>query len=514
MNNKNQPQFKITDDIDRLLDIIPSEQVGPLRASENLGELLEIILDLGRLPEARFVKGNVFLDDKVVSIDEINYVVNKVGSFTSDNRAGIERTLHRISALRSRRGEIIGLTLRVGRAVFGTIDIIRDVVEAGKNLLLLGKPGIGKTTKLREIARVLSEEFSKRVIVVDTSNEIAGDGDVPHPAIGPARRMQVPSPERQHAVMIEAVENHMPEVIIVDEIGTEAEALAARTIAERGVQLIATAHGNTIDNLFKNPILCDLVGGVQTVILGDEEARRRHTQKAVLERKAPPTFDIVVELRERDVLAVYHNIAETVDLLLKEKIPPVEIRQRQPDGSILKSQKTLTFEESVNNIEEQDIKKRLEEKDNILHIYLFSLNRAVFQRAINSLNLPVVVVQEVRDADIILSSKVHDKPNSKIVLISHERHIPLHIIKSNTFTQMVKFLKNIFRLHLGSEDAEKLALEETKDAVNTVLKSRRSIEISPQNAYIRRLQHQLAKECDLHSESVGDEPNRRVRIYP
>src|SRR3989442_2470881 len=186
------------------------------------------------------------------------------------------------------------LTLRVGRAVYGTMEIIRDVVEAGRSILLLGKPGVGKTTLLREVARVLADEMGKRVVIVDTSNEIAGDGDIPHPGIGRARRMQVATPSLQHAVMIEAVENHMPEVVVIDEIGTEQEAAAARTIAERGVQLIATAHGNTLENLMLNPTLSDLVGGIQTVTLSDEEARRRGTQKSVLERKAPPTFQTLV----------------------------------------------------------------------------------------------------------------------------------------------------------------------------------------------------------------------------
>ncbi len=264
-----------------------------------VNSLVEIVLDLGKQPEARADSGVIYLPGPQVSQDDIDYVVSKVGSFTNDNRAGIERTLHRISCLRNRAGKIIGLTCRVGRAVYGTNDIIQDVIESGKNILFLGPPGIGKTTKLREAARVLSDKFHKRVIIVDTSNEIAGDGDIPHPGIGRARRMQVSSPELQHRVMIEAVENHMPEVIIVDEIGTETEAMACRTIAERGVQLIGTAHGNTLENVISNPTLSDLAGGIQSVILGDEEARRRRTQKAILERKAPPTFDIAVEIQER-----------------------------------------------------------------------------------------------------------------------------------------------------------------------------------------------------------------------
>src|SRR3989441_4892113 len=289
-------------------------------------------MDLGRQPEGRFPSRAIYLSDQPISREDLDYVVHRVGAFTLDNRAGIERTLHRISAIRNRREVVVGLTCRVGRAVFGTVDILRDVVESGKSLLLLGRPGVGKTTLLRESARVLSTELNKRVIIVDTSNEIAGDGDIPHPGIGSGRRMQVPRPELQHAVMIEAVENHMPEVIVIDEIGTEAEALAARTIAERGVQLIATAHGNTLDNLLRNPTLSDLVGGIQAVTLSDEEARRRRTQKTVLERKAPPTFDVLIEIQDRDRLAVHHNVATVVDGFLRGKSLHPELRVRTPDG--------------------------------------------------------------------------------------------------------------------------------------------------------------------------------------
>jgi stage III sporulation protein SpoIIIAA len=278
----------ITDDIDLLLGVLPPDLREWLERLTGLENLLEIVCDLGREPEARFPGQSQVRLGRSIAPEDLTYVTQRVGAFGKDNRAGIERTLHRISALRNRRGNIVGLTCRIGRAVFGTIDIIRDVVESGKSLLLLGRPGVGKTTKCREVARVLSEEFGKRVIVVDTSNEIAGDGDIPHPGIGRARRMQVPSPELQHAVMIEAVENHMPEVIVIDEIGTQEDTYAARTIAERGVQLVATAHGNTLDRLLLNPTLSDLVGGIQAVTLGDEEARRRRTQKTILERKAPP----------------------------------------------------------------------------------------------------------------------------------------------------------------------------------------------------------------------------------
>ncbi len=291
-------------------------------------------MDLGRLPEARFPGEEVILDQTVVTEEDLTYVTARVGAFGGDNRAGIERTLHRISAIRNRRGKVIGLTCRVGRAVYGTVALIRDVIEQGRSLLILGRPGVGKTTILRETARVLADDLGKRVVIVDTSNEIAGDGDVPHPGIGRARRMQVPRPAEQHAVMIEAVENHMPEVIIIDEIGTELEALAARTIAERGVQLVGTAHGNTLDNLLLNPTLSDLVGGISSVTLGDEEARRRGTQKTVLERKAPPTFDVVVEQQERLRVLLHPDIAAAVDGLLRGERPAAEERVLDAQGQL------------------------------------------------------------------------------------------------------------------------------------------------------------------------------------
>ncbi|MEW6093556.1 MAG: AAA family ATPase, partial [Chloroflexota bacterium] len=325
-------QLKITDDLDALLGVLPKTIVDAVHKADDYDNLLEIILDLGRVPTARFVDREIVLRNSEVIRAEIDHVDEHIGEFDADNRAGIERTLHRISAIRNRRGHIVGLTLRVGRAVYGTVDIIQDIVESGKSVLLLGRPAIGKTTLLREAARILAE--SKRVVIVDTSNEIGGDGDVPHPAVGKARRMQVREPMLQHEVMIEAVENHNPEVIVIDEIGRELEAAAARTIAERGVQLIGTAHGNSLDNLMLNPTLSDLIGGIEAVTLSDEEARRRGTQKTVLERRAPPTFDVLVEIQQRDRLAVHMDIAAAVDSLLRGFPLPPEIRSRDAEGKI------------------------------------------------------------------------------------------------------------------------------------------------------------------------------------
>ena len=325
-------QIEVMDNLDALIEVLPPSVAQAVRQVDRGDGLLEIVLDLGRRPEARYVGGEVALSSKEVDHDDVDYLVERIGHFGGDNRAGIERTLHRISAVRNREGKVVGLTCRVGRAVYGTIDMIRDIVESGQSVLLLGRPGVGKTTMLREVARVLAEK--KRVVIVDTSNEIGGDGDIPHPAIGRARRMQVVTPAMQHAVMIEAVENHMPEVIVIDEIGTDLEAAAARTIAERGVQLVGTAHGNTLDNVLLNPTLADLVGGIQTVTLSDEEARRRGTRKTVLERKAPPTFETVVEIQGWDRVAVRHDVASSVDSLLRGRPLEPEIRYRDASGRL------------------------------------------------------------------------------------------------------------------------------------------------------------------------------------
>jgi stage III sporulation protein SpoIIIAA len=366
-----------------------------------------------------------------VTLEDIDFVVARLGPFSGDNRAGIERTLHRISAMRNRQGRIVGLTLRVGRAVFGTIRIIQDLVEMDRSVLLLGRPGIGKTTMLREVARVLADDLKKRVVVVDTSNEIAGDGDIPHPAIGHARRMQVPSPALQHAVMIEAVENHMPEVIVIDEIGTELEAAAARTIAERGVQLVATAHGTTLGNLVMNPTLADLVGGVQPVTLGDEEARRRRTQKTVLERKAPPTFHIVVEIQERDRVAIHSPVGEVVDaLLLGEPVTP-EIRHLTTVGEVSRDRGGIRVHEEA----------RLKKKP--LKLYPYGVSRDSLEQAARELGAPVTVVDDMGDAELLVTTKAFYRRRVDKVRQGEARGLPIYVLRSNSPNQVRQFLSSV-----------------------------------------------------------------------
>ncbi len=745
---------ELTDDLDALLAALPPEIADRLRNLPEDRELIEVVLDLGRRPEARFGSGGeeVLLDREVTDRD-IQWVVDHIGSFGDDNRAGVERTLHRISAIRNRSGKIVGLTCRVGRAVFGTIEIVGDLVESGRSVLIMGRPGIGKTTMLREAARVLADDLDKRVVVVDTSNEIAGDGDIPHPGIGRARRMQVPTPALQHAVMIEAVENHMPQVIVIDEIGTELEAMAARTIAERGVQLIGTAHGNNLDNLMLNPTLSDLIGGIQSVTLGDEEARRRRTQKSVLERKAPPTFDVVVEIQDRDRVVVHADVAETVDALLRGDPVAPELRWRD-EGGVHRSQSRprprpaqgvadrfaglvgtgqagwrpepgwrgeseyrtgglrepepgyrpgfragtsggwraargrettrsgrarprggdtgtpsagapaeggwstdrdayfatmggpeLAFRSGdiadrgplergsqaaaldqrardARELERQrswresaaraleaagnddadgepgeddtggagglqardgdvdrpvvasrgaaaanggerepgpsgpdragrvsgraelrdgelpgdadDEEEEQEEADEepagtvfdrlgrrapdgyatslpTIRVLGFGVSRKKLEQAIRELQLPVIVVQDAEEADVVITLRNYYRQKLPALREAEERALPIFVLKSNTVIQMEACLTSLYSIEVDPREA---ALRETEEAIGLVKHESRPVELTPQNAYIRRLQHQMAEQANVVSQSRGREPYRRVRLYP
>jgi stage III sporulation protein SpoIIIAA len=505
-------QDNITDDLDVLLEVVPPEISQAIRKENHGGDLLEVVLDLGRVPEARFLKGEVTLSEREITQEEIDFVVDRVGEFTTDNRAGIERTLHRISCIRNRRGSIVGLTLRVGRAVYGTIDIIGDLLESGKSILLLGRPGVGKTTLLREAARVLGEK--KRVVVVDTSNEIGGDGDIPHPAIGRARRMQVAKPELQHEVMIEAVENHMPEVIIIDEIGRELEAAAARTIAERGVQLVGTAHGNTLDNLLQNPTLCDLVGGIQAVTLSDEEARRRGTQKTVLERKAPPTFDVVIEIKDWQYLAVHHDVAASVDALLRGRSHPPEMRYRDELGQVQVEQATPAL--PMLQPEEAPLRTapaRQQAPSRVLRVYGYGVGKNRLRQAAQNLHLPVELVVDVESADAVMTLKNYYRRRPQPLTNAERRGVPIYVLRSNTVNQIESCLADIFGLDVAELDPMAIAMRETEQAIQTVMSGQKSVDLTPRNSYIRRLQHELARQANLVSHSYGKDPRRHVRIF-
>jgi stage III sporulation protein SpoIIIAA len=582
------PRRETTDDLDALMEALPPEICESLRALSDRTDLLEVVMDLGRRPEARFGNGEVQLLERDITETDIAHVVEHIGAFGDDNRAGIERTLHRISAIRNRAGKVVGLTCRIGRAVYGTIDIIRDIVEGGQSILILGRPGVGKTTMLREVARVLADEFGKRVIVVDTSNEIAGDGDIPHPGIGDARRMQVRTPTEQHSVMIEAVENHMPEVIVIDEIGTELEAAAARTIAERGVQLVGTAHGNTLDNLMLNPTLSDLVGGIQPVTLGDEEARRRGTQKTVLERKAPPTFDVLVEIVERDHVIVHRNVAETVDAILRGHMVPPESRSRDEKGELHSATKyDYRLSETGNGnpafapleptggfgafsrggpgnggrfggnlrplpgrgggrlralpgerfasdqVGEQPAAagpRGMEAEDALdrpvgasgsrpaagrnhrpMSLFAFGVSRKRLEQAVRELGLPVTVARELDEADAVVTLRNYYKRKPSALRDAESHGVPIYVLKTNTMLQMENMLASLYDLEADPQEA---ALRETAEAIGLVQASGRAVELAPQNAYVRRLQHQLAERNNLMSRSRGSEPNRRVELVP
>ena len=514
--------LNITDDLDTLLEVLPGDVAKAVRERPNNFALLEIVLDLGRPPEARYPHEEAVLSETEVTEADIDFVVSRIGMFTSDNRAGIERTLHRISCMRNRQGRVIGLTLRVGRAVFGTIRIIDDLVRDEKSVLLLGRPGVGKTTMLREVSRFLADDQNKRVIVVDTSNEIAGDGDIPHPGIGSARRMQVPSPELQHAVMIEAVENHMPEVIIIDEIGTDLEATAARTIAERGVQLIATAHGNTLENLVLNPTLSDLVGGIESVTLSDEEARRRGTQKSILERRAPPTFDILVEIQSYNQVAVHKSVSETVDSILRGYQMPPEMRELDPEGEVKIAKGPAGKERRAESaglpaaagadLADAASAGLPPEPGPERRIYPFGVSRHRLQQAMRETQFPGALVDHLDDADVLITLRPYYRRKPQTLHDAEARSIPIYVVKSNTVVQLEQVL-----LTMRSErasDPVTTALKEAEDAIGQVLNKYNPVDLNPQNSYIRRLQHMTAQRYNLTSRSVGKDPNRFVRITP
>lgn len=535
-------QLRITDDLDALLDVLPSDIRHAVEKADDSDNLLEIILDLGRVPTARFVDREIVLRESEVTRAEIDYVDERTGEFDADNRAGIERTLHRISAIRNRLGHIVGLTLRVGRAVYGTVDIIQDIIESGKSVLILGRPGVGKTTLLREAARILAE--SKRVVIVDTSNEIGGDGDVPHPAVGKARRMQVREPMLQHEVMIEAVENHNPEVIVIDEIGRELEAAAARTIAERGVQLIGTAHGQTLDNLLLNPTLSDLVGGIEAVTLSDEEARRRGTQKTVLERRAPPTFDVLIEIQNRDRFAVHVDIMASVDALLREFPLPPEVRTRDAEGKIQIEKAELvkpargetktprrgrvpldhaqTKPASVTETSTFVSAPRSESARGVspatsrtVRVYPYGVARNRLMQAAKRLGVPAIIVRDAGEADALVTLRSYYRDRQQTIVDAERRGLPIYVLRANTIGQVEQFLTDLFNLNteqFARDDMDSVK-QQTQQAIAAVLNGERWVDLPPSSSLVRRLQHEMARNAELTSHSYGKEPRRHVRIF-
>ncbi len=553
----------LADNLNQLLEILPEFVSKPLEKNENREQLIEIVLDIGRRPEARFANDTCYLSYRTIVWQDLDYIIKRLGKFSGDNRAGIEKTLHRISSLRNRQGSVIGLTCRVGRAVFGTISIIRDLLEKEKSILLLGRPGVGKTTAIREIARVLSDDMKKRVIIIDTSNEIAGDGDLPHPSIGRARRMQVLNHQNQHQVMIEAVENHMPEIIIIDEIGTELEAFAARTIAERGVQLVGTAHGNVLENLIKNPTLTDLVGGIQYVTLGDEEARRRGSSKSILERQASPTFEIAVEIHDPKTWIIHENIGSSVDLLLQEQNLQLQRRVIESEKNNSIQCDLINFQNGSYNLEvtKPALSKVTTEKrkpksipilngygpsgpskleksskgDNLVNngmsdcfifLYVYGINSNDLRSLIKMLNLSVVVTRELQYANVVLALGNLIKNNKKLRQLLNSRNIPIYTIQNNSLCLLVTALKYLINKSIPSPLIKEYRmrrlgnklltpLEEVRLVIEEiVLSQKRVVDLLPRTGSVRRVQHEIVSHYHLNSLSVGEEPNRHVRIYP
>ena len=554
----------LADDLTQLLDVLPTFISGPLEKHPRREQLVEIVLDIGRRPEARFAKGTDYLSYRTIVWQDLDYILKRLGKFSGDNRAGIEKTLHRISSIRNRKGNVIGLTCRVGRAIFGTVSIVRDLLEQKKSILLLGRPGVGKTTAIREIARVLSDGMKKRVIIIDTSNEIAGDGDLPHPSIGKARRMQVSNHQNQHEVMIEAVENHMPEIIIIDEIGTELEAAAARTIAERGVQLVGTAHGNALENLIKNPTITDLIGGIQYVTLGDEEAKRRGSSKSILERKAPPTFEVAIEIHDPQTWVIHENIEQSVDRLLQGQSLPVQRRSliknynNLIDCKIMYNQKEVDINNDaslkrfapekkqknnylLNRLPESDKLKtkrvvktngnlKTELKEKFTFLYIYGINTQDVKSLIKTLGIPVIITKEIQYADAILALANLVKNNRKLKQISHSKKITIHTIQSNNLLQIAKVLRLLAKRKelipiKPTTNNKKIAdlinqefltpLEETRLAIEEVVIAKNiPIDLIPRTSRIRKQQHELVTHYQLKGVSVGKEQNRRIRILP
>ena len=454
--------MNVNDDLEKLIENLPFFLQEYLNQHNYKDQLIEIVVDLGRRPEARFSSGPEYLSQKIISWQDIDYITKRVSKFSNENRAGIERTLHRISCIRNRQFLINGLTCRIGRVVFGTISVIRDLLESEKSILILGKPGVGKTTIIREIARVLADEMEKRVIIIDTSNEIAGDSDIPHSGIGRARRMQVAKAELQHQVMTEAVENHMPQVIIIDEIGTDLEVLTARTIAEKGVQLVGTTHGNCLENIIKNPPLSDLIGGIQYVTLSDDEAKRRRTQKSILERKAYPAFEIIIEINSQNSWTIHENAKNSVDLFLRGSFKIGQFRQFSLTDKIkIKCQKFQNYQHSLlkntNNLNNSFIlpnknwilinqlkdKKSLKLKPKKVIIYSYSISSNLLKEVLLKIGFQFILTNEIKKANLIIGLKKHLKQNLKLTNLAKQKNIPIYTLNHVNLYQVTKLVQFI-----------------------------------------------------------------------
>lgn len=455
--------MNVNDDLEKLIENLPFFLQKTLSQHFNKDSLIEIVIDLGRRPEARFISGTEYLSQKIISWQDLDYITKRISKFSNENRAGIERTLHRISCIRNRQFLITGLTCRIGRAVFGTISVIRDLLESEKSILILGRPGVGKTTIIREIARVLADDLEKRVVIIDTSNEIAGDSDIPHSGIGRARRMQVAKTECQHQIMIEAVENHMPQVIIIDEIGTELEVLAARTIAEKGVQLVGTTHGNCLENLIKNPPLSDLIGGIQYVTLSDDEAKRRGTQKSILERKSYPAFEIIIEINDQNSWTIHENVKNAVDLVLRgnfligqtrqfslvEKVKIKSTKFQNQNRSKLIQQNSLDSSVSFSNsnwitVNQSKDEKLLKLRTKKLVIYPYSLSNNLLKEVLLKMKVKFVLTNEIQKASLIIGLKKHIKQNFKLIALAKQKNIPIYSLNQISFYQVSKLIQFLY----------------------------------------------------------------------
>lgn len=445
-------------DFEKLIENLPFFLHENLKKHSSQDQLIEIILDLGRRPEARFTFGPEYLSQKIISWQDIDYVAKRLSKFSNENRAGIERTLHRISCIRNRQFLINGLTCRIGRSIFGRVSIIRDLLESEKSILILGKPGVGKTTIIREIGRVLADELEKRVIVIDTSNEIAGDSDIPHFGIGRARRMQVPKTELQHQVMIEAVENHMPEVIVIDEIGTELEVLAAQTIAEKGVQLVGTTHGNCLENLIKNPPLSNLIGGIQYVTLSDEEAKRRGTKKSILERKAYPAFEIIIEVNDPNMWTIHEDTATSTDAFLHSPINSDDwlLYQKRQFTEIEKTRIVCTYNSFINTFSKPKMQAQTwtqlntfksnrltEESAKILVIYSYSISRNFLKEAFAKISVKCLLTHDLQKASLIIGHRQHFHQNYRLKKLAAQKKIPVYSLDPVNFYQLIKLVEMI-----------------------------------------------------------------------